>query len=142
MGILDTVLGGLMGGNTASSPIQSVLSSMLGGQGAAGAQGAAQPGIGGLLQRFTQAGYGNQANSWVGGGPNQSIEPSALQHVFGEDQVNQWSQQTGMAPHDLLSQLSQFLPHAVDQMTPNGQVSPGSSSGSPFDDAGVELPRR
>ncbi len=61
--------------------------------------------------------------------------------MFGQDQVNQWSQQTGMPAHDLLTQLSQFLPHAVDKMTPNGEV-PSSASGSPFDDAGVELPRR
>ncbi len=31
--------------------------------------------------------------------------------------------QAGMPKGDFLSQLSQHLPHAVDQMTPNGQVS-------------------
>ena len=30
MGILDSLLGGLLGGNTASAPIQSILSSILG----------------------------------------------------------------------------------------------------------------
>ncbi len=93
----------------------------------------------GLIQQFAQSGHGDAVNSWVGNGPNQPIQPSALQQVFGQHQVNQWSQQTGMAPNDLLSQLSQFLPHAVDKMTPNGQV---PSSGSPFDEAGVELPQR
>ena len=62
--------------------------------------------------------------------------------------MNQWSQQSGMQPQDLLSQLSQLLPHAVDRMTPNGEIpqlaGPGaaSGSGSPFDDAGTELPTR
>ena len=92
-----------------------------------------------MLQRFQQAGYGDQANSWVGNGPNQPIQPSALQNVFGHDQVNQWAQQTGMAPNDLLGQLASFLPHAVDKMTPEGHLPAGS--GSPFDEAGVEVPR-
>lgn len=139
MGILDSLLGGLLGGNTASAPIQSILSSILGGQAGSGSQGATMPGLGGLLQRFTQAGYGEQANSWVASGPNQPIQPSALQNVFGHEQVNQWAQQTGLAPSDLLGQLASFLPHAVDKMTPNGQVPAGS--GSPFDEAGVEVPR-
>jgi uncharacterized protein YidB (DUF937 family) len=79
----------------------------------------------------------------VGNGPNQPIEPSALQHVFGQDQVNQWSQQTGMAPHDLLGQLAQFLPSAIDAMTPNGRVQehgptgPSSAADNPFDGPGV-----
>jgi uncharacterized protein YidB (DUF937 family) len=132
MGIFDGVLGV---GTSALSPI---LAEMLGGQ------GGAQPGLGGLIQRFDQAGHGDAANSWVGSGPNQSIEPGALRQVFGQDQVNQWSQQTGMAPHDLLGQLSQFLPAAIDRMTPNGRVqehgptTPVSNAGdNPFDGPGV-----
>ena len=34
-----------------------------------------------------------------------------------------WSaQQAGMAPQDFLSVLAQHLPHAVDGVTPNGQL--------------------
>lgn len=131
MGMLDSVLGGLLGGNAHAGPLQSILGSLLGGG------GGAQSGLGGLLQRFTQAGYGDQANSWVGTGTNQSIEPGALQSVFGQDQLSQWSQQTGMPQETLLQKLSQFLPSAVDHMTPNGQV-----PSSPFDEGGIDLPRR
>lgn len=141
MSILDSVLGGLMGGQGGQqSPVGGILSSLLGGGGQAGAQagGASGPmagGIGGLLQRFQQAGLGNVAQSWVGGGQNQPVSPQQLQSVFGEQQVNQWAQQSNMQPQDLLSQLSQHLPNAVDQMTPNGQV---SSNDSPFDAPGVK----
>lgn len=147
MGIFDSIIGGLLGGNTAPGPIQSVLGSIMGGG------GGAQPGVAGLIQRFTDAGHGAVANSWVGNGANQPAEPGMLQQVFGQGQVNQWAQQTGMAPHDLLGQLAQFLPHAVDSMTPNGQIPAGgsfdgagsnlgggsSSGSSPFDEAGVDL---
>ena len=143
MGILDSVLGSVMGGGGGNSALSPILADILGGGGAGGGQGASQPGIMGLVERFAQAGHGNTVNSWVGNGPNQPIEPNALQNVFGQNQINQWSQQTGMAPNDLLGQLAQFLPHAVNQMTPNGQVPTsaenlqGGNSGSPFDGPGM-----
>ena len=133
MGILDSILGGLLGGNSNASPLQSILGSILGGS--AGGSGS---GLGGLLQQFQQAGHGETANSWVSNGPNQPISPGALQDVFGHQQVNQWAQQSGMSSSDLLSQLSNLIPHAVNQMTPNGQVPP-STGGNPFDEGGVEL---
>jgi uncharacterized protein YidB (DUF937 family) len=36
--------------------------------------------------------------------------------------VQTMSRQSGMAPHDFLSQLSQHLPRVVDHITPNGQM--------------------
>ena len=144
MSILDSILGSVMGGgNAASSPVGGILGSLLGGGGAGGMLGnmlgggqqQQQGGLGGLLQRFQQAGMGNVANSWVGTGPNQQVSPDQLQQVFGQQQVSQWAQQANMQPHDLLSQLSQYLPHAVDRMTPNGQL----PDGDPFAGAGVNL---
>lgn len=130
MGILDSVLGGLLGGQQAPSPVQSVLGSILGG----GGQGAG--GLGGLVQQFSQAGLGNVVQSWIGNGANQPIQPSQLQQVFGQNQINQWSQQTGMPQETLLGHLAQFLPHAVDHMTPGGQMPAG---GSEFDGGGVNM---
>jgi len=158
MGILDGILGGLLGGNSNASPLQSILGSMLGGgqaqqggqpqQGGLGGAlggmlggGGAAGGLGGLLSKFQQAGLGNVAQSWVGSGPNQQVTPDQLHQVFGDEQVNQWSQQSGMPKHDLLSQLSQYLPHAVDQMTPQGQV-PAEGAGGAFDGAGINMGTR
>ena len=138
MGLLDQVLGGLMGGGSGgASPIQGVLMSLLGGgqQGGSGQmgqtgmgnQGMGSSGIGGgglagLVSGFEQAGLGHIVQSWVGNGPNQSVSPQQLQSVFGQNQVQSMSDQAGMAPHDFLSQLSQHLPSAVNGMTPNGQL--------------------
>jgi uncharacterized protein YidB (DUF937 family) len=137
--ILGNVLGGGGGGGAAGSPLRPILAEILGGLASTGQQGASRPGLGGLLERFTQAGQGGAFNSWVGTGPNQQIDPNSLQNVFGQGQVNQWAQQSGMAPHDLLGQLSQFLPHAVDHMTPDGQVPQpvGTTGGSAFDGPGM-----
>ena len=125
MGILESVLGNLLGGSQggASSPLGGVLSSVLGGgqTGSAGAGGMAG-GLGGLLSQFQQAGLGNIAQSWIGNGSNQPVSPQQLQNVFGENKVQDMANQAGMQKGDFLSQLSQHLPHAVDQMTPGGQV--------------------
>lgn len=137
MGLLDSVIGGLLGGGAgASSPMGSILSSMLGGGqaggmgsqglgglgGLGGMGGGGGGGLGGLLSQFQQAGLGHVAQSWVGSGPNQPISPQQLQNVFGEDQVQNMASQAGMQPGDFLSQLSQHLPRAVDGMTPDGQL--------------------
>ena len=146
MGLLDTVLGGLMGGSGGASPIQGVLMNMLGGGQQQGMQqqgmqqgGMQQPGmmgggmggmgggmmgggLGGLLSAFEGAGLGHIAQSWVGNGPNQPVSPQQLQTVLGDDQVQSMASQSGMAPTDFLSQLSQHLPNVVHGMTPNGQV--------------------
>lgn len=131
MSILESILGSVLGGGSLNnSPLRSILASILSGE------GGGLPGLGGLLQQLTQAGHGDVANSWVGNGENRPIDPSALGQVFGQDRVNQWAQQTGMAPNDLLHQLSQFLPKAVDTMTPEGKV-PVAADASPFDGPGV-----
>lgn len=135
MGLLDSVLGSLLGGNAggASSPMGNILSSMLGGgqTGNAGfgnaglgnaGMGGMAGGLGGLLSQFENAGLGNIAQSWVGNGPNQSVSPQQLQDVFGHKQVQDMASHAGMQPGDFLSQLSQHLPNAVNGMTPNGRL--------------------
>lgn len=141
MGLLDQVIGGLMGGGGGGgSPIQGALMSMLGGgqqqqggmgmagQGMAGQGMAGQGmggmggGLGGLLASFQQAGLGHVAQSWVGNGPNMPVSPQQLQSVLGENQVQNMASQANMQPQDFLSQLSQHLPNAVNGMTPNGRM--------------------
>lgn len=133
MGLLDSVLGSLLGGNNqqggAGSPIGGVLSSLLGGgqQGAGGfgggmGGGGMAGGLGGILSQLQSAGLGHIADSWVGNGANQAISPDQLQGALGTQQTQDMAAQAGMSHGDFLSQLSQHLPQAVDGMTPNGQV--------------------
>lgn len=122
MALLDSILGSLLGGGQSSSPLGSILGGLLGGGGG---------GLSSLLQRLEQAGLGNIAQSWVQNGPNQSISPQDLQKVFHPHELEQMSQQSGMPQGDILSQLSQMLPQAVDHMTPGGQI-PKSDGSDPF----------
>jgi uncharacterized protein YidB (DUF937 family) len=122
MGLLDQVLGGLMGGGGGASPLQGVLMNMLGGGNQPAGMGAQGGGLGNLISSFEQAGLGHLAQSWVGNGPNQPVSPQQLQTVFGDSQVQGMASQSGMAPQDFLSQLSQHLPNVVNGMTPNGRL--------------------
>ena len=129
MGILESVIGSVLGGNagSTSSPMGSILSSILGGGSQQGGMsntgsGGMAGGLGGLLQQFQSAGLGHVAQSWIGNGPNQSVTPDQLQNVFGQERVNDMAGQAGMPPGDFLSQLSLHLPQAVNGMTPNGQL--------------------
>lgn len=128
MGLLDSVLGSLMGGGAgASFPMGGVLGSLLGGgqpggTGAGMGSGMGGGGLGGLMSQFQQGGLGHIADSWVGNGPNQSVSPEQLHGVLGADQVQSMASQAGRQPNDFLSQLSQHLPDAVHGMTPDGRL--------------------
>ncbi len=139
MGILDSVIGSLLGGGQnnqqgGGSPLGGIISSVLGGgqdggQASGGAGGglggalAGMGGIGGLVSQFQQAGLGHIAESWVGNGANQPVSPDQLQSVFGQGQTQAMAAQAGMDHGDFLQQLSQQLPQAVDGATQgNGSV--------------------
>ena len=127
MGILDTIIGSLLGGgsNASSSGLGGVLSSLLGGgqTGAGGSMTGAggMGGLGDIVSKFEQAGLGNIAQSWIGNGANHPVSPQQLQNVFG-DRVPQMANQAGMDQGNFLSQLSQHLPNAVNGMTPDGRM--------------------
>ena len=133
MGILDSVIGSLMGGgnsNAGSSGMGGVLSGLLGGgqanAGSGAMTGGGMGGLGGIVSKFEQAGLGNVAESWIGNGANQPVSPDQLQSVFGQGQTQAMAAQAGMDHGDFLQQLSQELPQAVDGATQGGGAGDGS----------------
>ncbi|WP_137043093.1 YidB family protein [Pseudolabrys sp. FHR47] len=112
-------LGGLLGGGG----LGNVLAGGLGGLLAGGAAGSIlSGGLNDLLKQFQQNGLGEEANSWVGTGPNKSVDPNDLAKALGADQLDALTNQTGMSRNELLEGLSQYLPQAVDTMTPDGRL--------------------
>lgn len=125
--------GGGMGGGAMAGSLGGMLGGLLGGgqQAIPGGPSAGMGGLGGLLSQLQQAGLGHLAESWVSGGSNQPITPDQLNQALGHDRVQDMATQAGMPANDMLSQLSQLLPAAVDKLTPEG--------GSVFDGAGQNL---
>ncbi|MEI9406898.1 YidB family protein [Mesorhizobium argentiipisi] len=88
----------------------------------ASADGGLLGGLGGLLDKLKDAGHGNVADSWVGTGQNQPINPGDLGSALGPSVIREIAQRTGMNEQELLQQLSTALPGIVDKLTPNGQI--------------------
>lgn len=87
-------------------------------------------GVQGLIQRFSEAGFGEHVQSWLNGDP-LPITGNQLQDVFSSEQINGWATQFGIDPDRLRAALAEALPHAVNFLTPNGQV-PASGEGFDF----------
>ena len=119
MGLLDGLLGSVLGGmagpqNQAQGGgqlLQMVLT-MLQQNG----------GIEGLLAKMQQAGYGGQAQSWIGTGQNQPVPPDALSQIFGQGQLADIARQLGMSREDAAGGLARTLPDVVDRMTPEERI--------------------
>ena len=111
---------------TPASPgggLGNILAGGLGGLLAGGAaSGALTGGLGDLMKQLQQGGLGDAANSWVGSGANKQVSPGDLAKALGADQLEQLSSQSGMSRDELLQGLSQYLPPAVDHLTPNGRL--------------------
>lgn len=107
MGLLDGVLGGLVGGEMAS-----VVSGLIEKHG----------GVQGLVSQFEQNGLGSTIQSWVGGGPNQPITADQVHQAVGPSVMSELAAKAGMSPQDLASKLATLLPKAVDALTPTGKA--------------------
>lgn len=81
-------------------------------------------GVGAVLDRFRQSGYGQQASSWVSTGANHAIDPDAVRNVVGAEQLSQFAQQLGVPEHEIANGFSQILPEMVDKLSPQGEVPP------------------
>ncbi|MGC2409545.1 MAG: YidB family protein [Methyloceanibacter sp.] len=79
-------------------------------------------GLGGLLKQFQQKGLGEVADSWIKTGPNKAVAPGQISDALGPDVIDTLSQRTGLSKDQVLQILSQVLPNAVDQFTPQGRL--------------------
>jgi uncharacterized protein YidB (DUF937 family) len=141
MGLLDSLLGQVLGGAQSGAPgggdnnaalLQSVLA-MLGNDAPGG-------GLNALVAGFQRGGLGDVMSSWISSGQNQPITPDQLSQVLGPDTVSALTRQTGGQSSDVLGQLAQMLPQVIDQLTPHGQVPP-SGLGNTSDLLGMLGPR-
>lgn len=88
----------------------------------AGASMGGPGGLGGILEQFQRAGYGDQARSWVGTGPNLPISPEVMAQVFGRDGLAQIASQAGLSEQQASAGLTEVFPEVVDRLTPQGEV--------------------
>ena len=141
MGLLDSVLGAIMGGNPsqpqggggglggiigalAGNPqMLQVVAGMLGNDGAHG-------GLSGLIQKFQQAGLGDVMGSWVGNGENKAISGDQMNQALGPSAVSELAAKLGLNTGDAAGQLARVLPGLINHLTPDGQAPAGGLGNS------------
>ncbi len=116
-----TGLGGGLGGNLAA--LLPIITGML-------ANGSQQGGLGGLMEKFNQAGMGDQMSSWVGKGENLPISADQLSSVLGSGAIGDIASKLGVGQGEAGGMLAQMLPGLIDKLTPDGQAPVGGLGGA------------
>jgi uncharacterized protein YidB (DUF937 family) len=114
--------GALGSGQERSGPLDGLLGGLSGAAGGGGLGSILGGGLGELTERFRQNGHAETVDSWVGTGPNRSVEPRDLEQAIGPDVLDDLTRHTGLSRDELLNRLSRELPSAVDRYTPNGRL--------------------
>ncbi|MEL6893797.1 MAG: YidB family protein [Actinomycetota bacterium] len=120
MGLMDLV-GGLLGRRAPKSgnPLMDSLLPML-------LKGGSMGGLGGLLGKFSSAGLGSKANSWVGTGENEPLDPDEVEQALGSDEVDSIARRAGVSRDEAKSGLAGMIPGLVDKMSPGGNLPTGN----------------
>jgi len=99
-------------------------------------------GLGALLNRFHQNGYGPQAQSWVGSGQNEPILPEAVSQVFNQNELSEIASHAGVSQDEARTGLSALLPQIIDHLTPHGQLPSDDQLASRVDELHQEVQQR
>ncbi|MFI8518293.1 YidB family protein [Streptomyces sp. NPDC085481] len=131
---LGSLLGGLLGGSGqgAGGGAGNILGALLGAlggakSGAAGGAGVAGANpLGGLLDMLTRSGLLDQAQSWVGTGENKPVSGAQIAEALPDETLQKVAAETGVSPQEAADEIARSLPQAVDKLTPEGSMPPGS----------------
>jgi len=107
MGLFDGLLGGIVGAEMAT-----VVNGLIERHG----------GVQGVVSQLRSNGLGPTVNSWINEGPNAPVAPQDIHRAFGEQTMSELAAKSGMSTEELAQKLAQVLPHAVDALTPEGEV--------------------
>ena len=132
-GMLGDVVGSVLGGGgagRAQSPLGGLLDGLGGGNQAqcstllrvAMSMIQQHGGLGNVLDMFRRSGLGEQADSWVGTGPNMGISPDQVRQVFGDGSLGSIASQLGMSHGEASSVMAQILPELINHITPQGRI--------------------
>lgn len=112
MGLLDGILGNILGGQQASNSLLQMALGLLQQRG----------GMSGLVEQFRSRGFGQQADSWVSTGANLPITGSQIEQALGNNAIGDMAAKLGLGQTEVSSRLAELLPNLVDRLTPNGAI--------------------
>lgn len=127
MGLLDGVLGNVLGGMTnnagqaqGGNPLLQMAMQLFQQHG----------GLAGIVDMFKKQGLAQEADSWVGTGANLPISPEQLKQVLGGGGggLAEMASKLGLSEDDAGNGLAQTLPELINQLTPEGRLPDNASS--------------
>jgi uncharacterized protein YidB (DUF937 family) len=77
-------------------------------------------GLGGLVKRFQQKGFGDTIDTWINTGANQDISSDQVSDALGRDVVTSCRAVVACRGTRWSRKLSRLLPGTVDKLTPEG----------------------
>lgn len=128
MGLLDGILGQMMGGQSAGSGLAGlvsnpqILGALAGLLSTRDASIGGSGGLAGLVSAFQQKGLGDMMSSWISTGPNPEISADQVSDVLGSDTISQFASKAGVPAGEAGSMLAGLLPSVIDQLTPDGRM--------------------
>lgn len=122
MGLLDNIAGKVIGNLSNGDKSQSIM-----------LQAAIKlfneyGGLNGILDKFRAGGFAAEADSWVSKGPNLPISPAQIEQVLGSTTLGDIATKLGMPAADVSRNLAEYLPKAIDRLTPDGMVPKNQSA--------------
>ncbi|MFG2476970.1 YidB family protein [Streptomyces fagopyri] len=115
---LGSLLGGLLGGGGGQGGgdiLGSLLRSLTNGQ------GGGNP-LGGLMDMLTKSGLADQAQSWIGNGENKPVSGEQVAQALPSDTLHEVAARSGVSSEQAADRIAQYLPQAVDRLTPGGEL--------------------
>jgi uncharacterized protein YidB (DUF937 family) len=109
MGLLDGILGGVIGAE-ALSLVKGYIEK--------------HGGVAGVVAELEKTGFGQQVKSWVGTGPNLPISAEQIKQALGSDTVKDLAAKFGIPVDKVAGFLAENLPTAIDKSTPDGKIPP------------------
>ncbi len=108
--MLDKLIGSALGGGRNNQLMGMALGMLSGG------------GVSQLVSKFAGAGLGAKADSWVGGGDNDSLDADEVRQALGDEEIARIASEAGVSEQEATEQLAEALPEMVNEATPTGQV--------------------
>jgi uncharacterized protein YidB (DUF937 family) len=79
-------------------------------------------GLQGVADKLQKAGLDKQVASWLSDGKNMPVTKEQLRAALNDKDLQQIARSMGVPVDQALDVLSKYLPDAVDQASPNGQI--------------------
>jgi uncharacterized protein YidB (DUF937 family) len=95
------------------------------------AEGTAGTPLGELLERFRSSGTAQKVDSWIRQGPNEPLKEREVEAAIDDETLTSISEQTGLSKEEIVTRLTQALPEAVDELSPDGELPQPSNDAEP-----------